>query len=356
MKTRAKALLVAAAVICLIPAAAFAGIMDFTQDFESLDAGQPRRPWAPTAGSYYVTVFAAADTSTLYGYGGAAPNTDSPRDVPDPHREGGEEQGAPATLRFQRLQERRRACGRRHRRNQHLQGIHHRGCRRRQGLHFRFQAKMGNLVAPSTALAFIKTIDPANNYDQTNFISEDMTAIPTEWGGWSLELTIDAGLVGQFFQVGFANMATSYMVPSSIVYDNVVLTTVGGGPTGMDPYSQDFEALNAGSLDRPGQRWLAGLRQRLRRPITGDYLYEYGPNPAPNNPAAPAFSTIAVGEGGAEQGSPAAVRLQRLRERGAQWPATSSKPTSTRSRSSAPATWARPGSSSSRPRCRPWAA
>ena len=37
----------------------------------------------------------------------------------------------------------------------------------------------------------------------TNFVTEDMTAIGPYWDGWSLELTIDAGLVGQIFQIGF---------------------------------------------------------------------------------------------------------------------------------------------------------
>jgi len=89
---------------------------------------------------------------------------------------------------------------------------------------FEFEAKMpanGGVMDPSTALAFIKTIDPSSNYDMTNFVVVDMSNIGSEWGGYSLSLTIDEGLVGQFFQFGFSNSATGYH-PSSIIYDNVV--------------------------------------------------------------------------------------------------------------------------------------
>ena len=41
---------------------------------------------------YYVTVFAAADTSTLYGYGGGAPNTDSPVGISLPTLDGRQSQ------------------------------------------------------------------------------------------------------------------------------------------------------------------------------------------------------------------------------------------------------------------------
>jgi hypothetical protein len=300
MNTRAKALLAAAAVICLIPTAAFAGIIGFTQDFESLDQASPTALSAD-GWFYYVTVFAAADTTTLYGYGGGAPNTDSPVGISRiVIGEGGAEQGLQQLSVFSDYNN-----SAAHTAGEFLETNVYKEFTIQEGdvgkvCTFEFSAKMGNLIAPSTATAFIKTIDPASNYDQTNFVSEDMTNITTEWGGWSLSLTIDEGLVGQLFQVGFANFATGF-VSSSIVYDNVVLTTEGGGPTGMDPYSQDFENLVATSPTALGDDgWLTFAT--VFSGTTGDYLYEYGPNPAPNNPSAPAFSTIAVGEGGVEQG------------------------------------------------------
>jgi hypothetical protein len=160
---------------------------------------------------------------------------------------------------------------------------------------------MGALEAPSTAAAFIKTLDPNAGYSITNLVDEDMTAIPEAWGGWSLQLTIDAGLVGQLFQVGFTNTCTNYD-GSSIFYDNVDLSTEGGStPEGIEAYSQDFEALNMADPDALGNDgWL--VFANVFEAGTGNYLYGYGPFPAPNNPSSPAFSTIVSGEGGAEQG------------------------------------------------------
>ncbi|MBT3316418.1 T9SS type A sorting domain-containing protein [bacterium] len=90
---------------------------------------------------------------------------------------------------------------------------------------FEFQAKMpvmGGVTPPSTALAFIKTLDPSSGYAMTNFITEDMSSISGDWYGWSLSLTIDENLIGQLFQIGFSNSATNYN-SSAILYDNVVL-------------------------------------------------------------------------------------------------------------------------------------
>lgn len=85
---------------------------------------------------------------------------------------------------------------------------------------FTFDAKMGNLELNSTALAFIKTIDPLNNWNTTNFFQVDMTATPVEWTGYSLSIVIDAGLEGQLIQFGFQNVATNFE-GSGIYYDNV---------------------------------------------------------------------------------------------------------------------------------------
>ena len=85
---------------------------------------------------------------------------------------------------------------------------------------FRFDAKLGNLVAPTTALAFIKTLNPAAGWAMTNFITVDMTAIPSTWNAYSLTIAIDPSLAGQILQFGFANTCTSYN-PSGVFYDNV---------------------------------------------------------------------------------------------------------------------------------------
>ncbi|HSQ60967.1 MAG TPA: T9SS type A sorting domain-containing protein [Acidobacteriota bacterium] len=85
---------------------------------------------------------------------------------------------------------------------------------------FSFDAKRGNIAGTTTALAFIKTLDPNAGYAMTNFLTADMTSIPDSWGSHSISITIDAGLVGQILQYGFASTTTGYQ-GSGIFYDNV---------------------------------------------------------------------------------------------------------------------------------------
>jgi hypothetical protein len=85
---------------------------------------------------------------------------------------------------------------------------------------FRFDAKLGNLVPPTTALAFIKTLNPAAGYATTNFITADMTATPSTWSPYFLAIVIDPSLAGQILQFGFSNRCTGY-APSGVFYDNV---------------------------------------------------------------------------------------------------------------------------------------
>jgi hypothetical protein len=87
---------------------------------------------------------------------------------------------------------------------------------------FQFDAKLGNLVSPTTAAGFIKTIDPNNNFALTNEVLIDMTSIPISWNTYSISLFIDAGLVGQLFQYGFLNTTTNF-ISSGVFYDNLVL-------------------------------------------------------------------------------------------------------------------------------------
>lgn len=97
---------------------------------------------------------------------------------------------------------------------------------------FGFDAKRGNINDPSdplcpctsTALAFIKTLDPAAGFSTTNFIQESTTALPETWGRYEISLPIDSGLVGQLLQIGFASTATLYQ-PSANFYDNLEIRT-----------------------------------------------------------------------------------------------------------------------------------
>lgn len=303
MYSRSIALVAVAVLIAMMPVAAEATIPDFTQDFEGLNAADPdalgNDGWL-----VFANVYSGSDGSYLYGYGPfAAPNNPgAPAFSNLVSGEGGEEQGAQQLSVFSDYEN---------------AGAHGAGDVVEANVFkefeieagdvgkacvFAFQAKMGALVPPSTATAFIKTLDPSSGYATTNLVTEDLSAIGSDWDGWSLQLTIDAGLVGQLFQVGFANTATDYD-GSSIIYDNVALTTDGGaGGNGVQPYSQDFEGLNAADTEVLGNDdWL--VFANVFSGTDGSYLYGYGPFAAPNNPAAPAFCTIVAGEGGVEQGA-----------------------------------------------------
>ncbi len=102
---------------------------------------------------------------------------------------------------------------------------------------FSFDAKRGNINDPgnelcpctSTAFAFIKTLDPADGFSLTNFVQEDTTSLPDEWGRYEISLRIDAALVGQLLQVGFACTATLYE-PSANFYDNVQIESAAIQP------------------------------------------------------------------------------------------------------------------------------
>lgn len=84
---------------------------------------------------------------------------------------------------------------------------------------FTYDGKKGNIAGSSTALAFIKTLDPNAGYAMTNFITQDMTDPPTTWQGYSLSIDV-AGLDGQILQFGFSTTSTNYE-PTGNFYDNV---------------------------------------------------------------------------------------------------------------------------------------
>jgi hypothetical protein len=85
---------------------------------------------------------------------------------------------------------------------------------------FVFEAKRGDLVSPTAAVAFIKTLDPNNGYATTNFITLDMASIPATWGAYFIPINITPGLVGQILQFGF-NSTTSNYTASGVFYDNI---------------------------------------------------------------------------------------------------------------------------------------
>jgi hypothetical protein len=79
------------------------------------------------------------------------------------------------------------------------------------------------LAAPSTARAFIKTLDPTNGYQTTGMNWVDMSAVGG-WGTHSLSFTVTAS-AGQILQFGFANTSTKF-AGSAVTYDNISFAPV----------------------------------------------------------------------------------------------------------------------------------
>jgi len=114
---------------------------------------------------------------------------------------------------------------------------------------FTFDAKKGNIVPPTTAAAFIKTIAGS---DTTNALFVDTTNLPDTWDTFTISLPIVQELVGQVLQIGFQSRATNFE-SSGIFYDNLTLGVQGcggdnggGGPSGELTTNGDFET---GTLD-----------------------------------------------------------------------------------------------------------
>jgi len=107
--------------------------------------------------------------------------------------------------------------------------------------------------APSTALAFIKTLDPNAGFALTNFLTVDTAVFPSLWQeGVAIDLGIDAGLSGQILQFGFLNTASN-SAPTAVFYDNVSFGVVPEPGTGLLACA----ALAAGAVSAARRRWRA---------------------------------------------------------------------------------------------------
>ena len=222
MRKRTMACVTAALLISLAPVAALA-LAPYEQDFEGLDQSS-LTALADDGWLVFGNVFTPGG-AYLYGYGPFPAPNDGAAFCAIAVGEGGDEQGIQQLAVYSDYNNTDHAVG----------NIIESNVFQEQTItagdvdliwRFAFQAKLGNIDGASTALAFIKTLDPSSGWALTNFLTVDMTSIPETWGGYSLTIAIDGDLVGQILQFGFANTATNYE-SSGIFYDNVRFEVVG---------------------------------------------------------------------------------------------------------------------------------
>ncbi len=216
MLYRATTIFVFALLICLAPVAALA-MTPYSQDFESLDINDPSA-LANDGWVVYGNVYSPTMTY-LYGYGPYPAPNHSLAFSAIVAGQGGVDQGAQQLSIFSDYENTDQAVGDFVESNvYHEQTVA--AADTGKVWIFTFNAKRGNIAGSSTAAAFIKTLNPSAGYALTNFVTVDMTAIDTTWGGYSVQLAVDTTLVGQLFQFGFMNTVTNYE-GSGIYYDNL---------------------------------------------------------------------------------------------------------------------------------------
>ena len=221
MKTRAIVFLLA----LLIPVVAFGQIGSYTQDFEGLataDGSTPNSALTDDGWLYFVNVFFNDGGYGNYGVGGAPNTGDHMSAVVEGQGGGNQEMKQLSIFSDYNNQDHNIATIETLIFQERFIDASNVG----QLWIMTFDAKMGNLEAPSTATAFVKVIDPNNGFSQTDIDIADMTNIPDTWGGYSVALSIDATWVGQIFQFGFLNSATNFD-GSGIFYDNINLSQDG---------------------------------------------------------------------------------------------------------------------------------
>lgn len=260
---RRATLVLAAALLCLTPVAGHAALWSYLGTFEGMGIGEIGAPNSLSTDGWlaYGNVFNGA--VYMYGYGPYPAPNDGAAFCAVTIGQGGDLQGLNQMSVYS---------------DYNNQGAHTAGYLVEANVYheqtvaaadvgntwtFQFDAKLGNLVSPTTAVAFIKTIDPNNGWQMTNFITVNTTAIPATWNTYTISIPVDAGLVGQFMQFGFASTATNNNA-SGVIYDNVVWHQTAGA--GVDGPPAGGLALSA-AAPNPFQR---STRVGFTMPQRGD--------------------------------------------------------------------------------------
>ncbi len=224
-----RSLIALATALVLVASTAQAAVTNYAQNFESMSLADPSA-LGNDGWLVYGNVWAPDKATYLYGYG--------PFPAPNPGAgfsalvadQGGVPQGTIQLSVYNDYDNQDHGLGRWIEANVYREQTITAGDVGRY-MTFAFDAKMGNLELLSTAVAFIKTLNPSAGWALTNFLTQDMTTIPATWTNYSISIPIRSDLVGQIVQFGFASTATAFQ-GSGVFYDNV--TWFQSGTLGVD--------------------------------------------------------------------------------------------------------------------------
>ena len=165
---------------------------------------------------------------------------------------------------------------------------------------YRRNPVVNNGQGSATMFAFVKVLQSSNGSFATlaEVEFETTSVSTTDWNTTTIDFVIDPSHAGELLQFGFRSYATDYD-DTSVLYDNISFGQTAGPITQLQPYWQDFEALDPMDPAALGNDGFVGFAT-VRDPM-GNFLYNYGTFPAPNG--GPGFSAIAGGQGGPSQGS-----------------------------------------------------
>ena len=102
-----------------------------------------------------------------------------------------------------------------------------------------------NGATGATCAAFVKILNPSNNYATELFTTLDMTEISsTEWSSHVITATIAAGDVGKLIQFGSQNTATNY-APTGVYYDNMNVSKATPAATADDLFISETSEVGS---------------------------------------------------------------------------------------------------------------
>ncbi len=214
--------LLAAALIAasLATTSSQAALASYSEDFESMNLFNPAA-LGTTGWIVYGNVFSPDHSAYYYGYGTYPAPNGTPAFCSVSSAQGGLEQGSQGLVVYSDYDNTgAQGAGQQVEANVFQERLLTAGDA--GDYVFRFDAKAGDLVSPSNALAFVKVINPATGYSVTLSSTVDTSALPATWATYSIPVTLTAGMAGQLLQFGFAATASNYKA-SGVYYDNVRL-------------------------------------------------------------------------------------------------------------------------------------